>query len=77
MTRKKLSDSAKKNHEVLARKFSIVFLSHRLGISYVTVSKQYVAKEPIGKFWIRLARFVEESAVAKLESVASGKPKPV
>ena len=75
MRRKRLSDSAKKNHEALARKFAIVFLSHRLGISLATASKQYVAKEPIGKFWIRLAKLVEESAVVKLESVASGKAK--
>ncbi len=77
MTRKRLPDSTKGNYEALARKFSIVFLSHRLGISYTTASRQYVAKEPIGKFWIKLAEFVEESAVAKLESVSRGKPKRV
>ena len=75
MTRKRLSDSAKKNYEALAHKLFTAFLSHRLDISYRTASRQYVAKEPIGKFWVRLAELVEESAVAKLESVASGKAK--
>lgn len=75
MTRKRLPDSEKKNYEELARRLSAAFLSHRLGISYATASKQYVGKKPVGKYWFRLAQSVERAGVAKLESVSRGKSK--
>ena len=75
MTRKRLPESEKKNYEALAHKLCAAFLSHRLGISYATASKQYVGKIPVGKYWFRLAQSVELAGVAKLESVAKRKPK--